>query len=124
MTDIDIKGIDKAELLAALVNGARPQGMGLLQDDGKPMTKADAQDWIDRVRSHDSSMGAATGDAPAGFNRRLSFDYVKGRPIKSDIGGDTFRPGLYDRDQGEGAAARVIAGLRAQMGPTATGVTG
>jgi hypothetical protein len=111
MQDIDIKGIDKAELLAALVNGARPQGMGFLHAGSSPMTKAEAQEWIDKCRSHDThSIGA----------QYLSFDYVKGRPIKSDISGDTFNPRLYDRDQGDGAAARVVASLRAQTGASAS----
>ncbi len=111
---IDIKGIDKAELLAALVNGARPDtaievrpseelGFGRLQDDGKGMSTEEAQTWIDEVRSHDTVTFA---------NKRLSFDYVKGRPINSNIAGDEFDERLYDRDQGQGAAAAVVARLR------------
>jgi hypothetical protein len=105
---IDIAGLDKAEVLAALVNGAKPLGMGRLHDDGRPMTKEDAQVWIDDGRTHD------TVDLP---RPRLSFDYVKGRPIKSNISGDSFDERLYDRDQGNGAAARVIAELRARVSP-------
>lgn len=100
---IDIKGIDKAELLAALVNSARPLGMGFLHDDGKPMTKEEAQGWVDSGRAHDH---------PGLSRQGLYFDYVKGRPIKSNIGGDELDPRLYDRDQGQGAAARVVASLR------------
>lgn len=100
---IDIKGIDKAELLAALVNAASPVGMGVFHDDGKPMTKAEAQKRIDDMQGH---------DYPGIPSMALSFDYVKGRPIKSNLSGDLFNPSLYDRDQGEGAAARVVAQLR------------
>jgi|ERR1019366_93945 hypothetical protein len=100
---IDIKGIDKAELLAALVNGARPQGMGFLHDTGTPMTKEEAQKWIDSGRAHGSGVPAT---------KPLRFDYVHGRPIKSDIGGDELDPRLYDRDQGQGAAEKVVASLR------------
>ena len=103
MNTIDISGIDKAELLAALVNAARPLGMGFLHDDGKPMTKSDAQKWIDQEGSHD------TRNFPG---RRLYFDYVKGRPIKSDLSSDMLDPRLYDRDQGQGAAERVVQTLR------------
>ena len=71
---IDISGIDKAELLAALVNGARPLGMGFIHDDGKAMTKEDAQEWINKGRSHDI--------VPFGHDH-LYFDYVKAGPSKA-----------------------------------------
>lgn len=89
---ITIAGIDKAELLAALVNASRPQGMGMLRDGG-PLSKADAQELVDR-------------------NKRLDFDYVRGRPLKVDISGDVLDEFLYDRDNGQGAAARVVTKLR------------
>lgn len=70
------------------------------------MTQEEAQTWIDTRRSHD-----------AGFKgRELDFDYVHGCPIKSDLSGDELDPSLYDRDQGEGAAERVIAALRQKQG--------
>lgn len=103
-----ITGIDKAELLAALVNAARPIGMGILHAGGGPMTKTEAQEWIAADRGHDT--------ASLGAGKALRFDYVKGRPIKCALGGDELNPILYDRDQGEGAAARVVAALRARMG--------
>jgi hypothetical protein len=69
---IDIKGIDKAKLLAALVNGTSPQGLGWLHANGR-YTEEQAKQVIESY-----------GD------RRLCFDYVGGRPIKSDITGDEF----------------------------------
>lgn len=39
---MDISGLSKASVLAALYNAARPQGMGFLQYDPKPMSEADA----------------------------------------------------------------------------------
>ena len=108
---INIKGIDKATLLAALVNAAPALGMGRLQDDGKPLTRDEAEElWIKPLRAQVSRL--MLGDHP-----RMRFDYVKGRPIKCDIGGDEFDPWLYDRDQGEGAAARVVARLQASETP-------
>jgi hypothetical protein len=104
---ISIKGIDKAELLAALVNGAMPLGLGVLHAGAAPMTKVEAQEWIDEGRTHD------TVNIPRDY---LRFDYVKGRPIKSNLSGDELDPRLYDRDQGEGAAARVVASLRVPRG--------
>ncbi len=104
MASVSIKGLDKADVLCALVNAAKPLGMGFLQDNGKPMTKEEAQEWIDKGRGHDMGLVSRTA---------LSFDYVKGRPIKSNISGDEFDPWGYDRDQGEGAAEKAIASLRA-----------
>jgi len=104
MENVSIKGLDKAEVLAALVNYAQPLGMGFLQDDGKPMTKEEAQARIDGDVTHDSLRVG---------NRHLYFDYVKGRPIKSDLSGDEINPALYDRDQGQGACAEAIKRLRA-----------
>jgi len=101
---IDISGLDKAELLAALVNGAKPIGLGVLQDNGEPMSIDEAQDVLAKMRSR--------GDRIRFYDRRLYFDYVKGRPIKCDISGDELDPRLYDRDQGEGAALRVVESLR------------
>lgn len=92
MEEIDISGIDKAELLAALVNGTQSVGMGRLQDNG-PITIEQARGWLDESMT-------------------LSFDYVAGRPIKTDISGDTARVRLYDRDAGEGTFACVVAELR------------
>jgi hypothetical protein len=38
----------------------------------------------------------------------LYFDYVDGRCLKIDLRGDALDPRLYDRDNGEGAAARAL----------------
>jgi hypothetical protein len=48
---------------------------------------------------------------------RLYFDYVGGRPLKIDITGDELDPRLYDRDQGEGAAAMAISELTGSSAP-------
>lgn len=37
------------------------------------------------------------------------FDYLKGRVMKVSISGDSLDPRLYDRDNGQGAAARALA---------------
>ena len=91
---IDIAGLDKGAVLAALYNASQPLGMGFLHYDPKPMTAEEGQALI----------------AQAG--KYASFDYLKGRVMKVDLSGDEFRESLYDRDNGAGAAARVVAGLR------------
>lgn len=93
MSKIDIKGIDKADLLAALVNGASPLGVGVLIALTEP--------------------GGMTREGAAKLcEKHLRFDYVRGRPIKTDISGDTMDVRLYDRDAGEGEAARIVEELR------------
>ncbi|KAK2754575.1 hypothetical protein FQN54_006976 [Arachnomyces sp. PD_36] len=46
-------------------------------------------------------------------NGRL--DYLQGRVIKSDLGGDFVNPWGYDRDNGDGAFAEVVRKLREKL---------
>lgn len=89
---ISIQGLDKAEVLAALYNNARPQGMGFLQYTPEPMGSEEAGQLLTRT---------------------TYFDYLKGRVMKVSLDGDEFDPYLYDRDNGQGSAQRVIDELRA-----------
>lgn len=88
---INLNGLDKAEVLAALYNGSRAQGMGFLQYNGEPMQAEEARELLER---------------------NTYFDYLKGRVMKIDLAGDTLDPWLYDRDNGHGAAERIINALR------------
>jgi hypothetical protein len=89
---VSIKGLDKADVLAALYNASKPQGMGILHYDPKPMTRAEAADLLER---------------------ETYFDYLKGRVMKINLSrDDEFSEGLYDRDNGSGAAELVIRSLR------------
>ena len=92
MNEIDISKFDKAAVLAALYNRARPQGLGILHYKSETMTQ---------------------DDAAALLTKQKYFDYVRGRVMKVDLSGEVLRPGLYDRDNGTGAAqqALVDAGL-------------
>ena len=94
--EIDIAGIDKAKLLAALFNASRPLGMGFLQSGARnTMTDVEAREIL------------ATGDG-------AYFDYLHGRVMKIDLSSDKVRPALYDRDNGPGAVQAVVNTLRAQ----------
>lgn len=109
--EIDIKGIDKAELLAALYNNSRPMGMGFLQARPGELTIEQAREAC----GYGDDSTRMLGKNAAG-NRELYFDYLHGRPLKSDLSGDTFRPWGYDRDNGgDGTAARIIESLRAKQ---------
>lgn len=97
--NVDISGLDKAEVLAALFNASRPQRMGFhhphcLED----LTVASAQEILE-------------GEPRFPWNP-FKFDYVNGRPLKVDLRGDTFDPTSFDENNGEGAAARAVEALR------------
>lgn len=85
--DIDISKYDKAEVLIALYNHAKPQSMGFLHYNPRPMSKTEAAALLDK---------------------QTYFDYEQGRVMKVDLSGDTFSPRLYDRDNGAGAAQSAI----------------
>ncbi len=89
---VDIKGLNKAEVLAALYNNSKPQGLGFLHFDAKDMTVAEAEEILKQT---------------------TDFDYLKGRVMKVNLSSDdSFEEWLYDRDNGNGAAEKVISGLR------------
>ena len=85
---INISRADKAEVLAALYNNSRPQGMGFLHFTPEPMTAEQARELLQET---------------------TSFDYLQGRVMKVDLSGDEFEPRPYDRDNGPGAAAAALA---------------
>lgn len=100
VTDISLQGLDRAEVLAALYNASKPQGLGFLQARMVDMPKAEAAEYI---KTH-------TREGPAG-RAQCYFDYLLGRVMKVDIGGDVLRTFLYDRDNGPGAAFRALGPL-------------
>jgi hypothetical protein len=93
---IDISGLSKAEVLAALYNAASSAGKGFLT-------------------AAVSSQGEMTvRQASELLRQRTSFDWLNGRSFKIDLSSDTFEPWLYDRDNGgEGTAEKIIEQLRA-----------
>lgn len=105
MAKVNIAGLDKAELFAALYNHAKPLGMGRLQYDPTPLTKEAAQKLMEAGDD-------ASRMFPGMSRRNMYFDYVKGRPLKIDLSGDEMETWLYNRDQGENAAEQIVAKLR------------
>ena len=84
---IDIEGLDKGAVLAALVNNGSPIGMGSMHY--RKVTPEEARPLL------------------YGY-----IDYAFGVPIKATLGTDEFDEWGYDRDQGDGAAARAIDSIR------------
>ena len=89
--NISIAGLDKAEVLCVLYNRAQTQGMGVLAFKPGDMLLDEAKELL-KTQSY--------------------FDYVKGRVMKVRIEGDELNPRLYDRDNGQGAAADAIETIR------------
>ena len=97
MSAIDISKLDKAEVLAALFNASKQQGMGFLDKSGaSAMSIEDAR--------------KLTSDGDDQY-----YDYLRGRVMKVDLSKDQLQTGLYDRDNGEGAAAKALAPLLAAV---------
>ncbi len=85
---MNISHLSKAKVLAALYNGARAPIMGFMRFDPRPMLIEEAQDLFNKGQT--------------------KFDYINGRSMKVDFIEDELNTGLYNRDNGEGAAEAII----------------
>jgi len=99
MAKVNYEGLTKEQVLMALYNASKPQGLGFLHFTPEDMTEAEAKGMIEERK----------GD--------LWFDYVKGRVMKINLNSNdsTFDDCLYDRDNGDGAAQRAIDRLRESL---------
>lgn len=88
---MNISGLSKASVLAALYNASQPQGMGFLQYDPTPMTAQEAEVILEQT---------------------TDFDYLKGRVMKISLSKDEVDTWGYNRDNGDGAAEKTIDALR------------
>ena len=84
---IDISKLNKGEVLAALYNSSKPQGLGFLHYTPTGMTKEQAEKLLET---------------------QTYFDYLMGRVMKVDLSKDSFNPVGYDRDNGKGAAEGAL----------------
>lgn len=107
MATINISGIDKAELLAALYNNSRPIGMGFLQARAGIMTREIALEIMQKGDDHKRMFP----DIHASTST-LRFDYLYGRPLKCDLSGDEVETWGYNRDHGDNAFEKIVEGLR------------
>ena len=86
-------GLSKAEVLSALYNNAKCQGLGFLHYKNEDLTIEQAEQLL-KLTTY--------------------FDYLYGRVLKVDLKGDDgFEEWLYDRDNGEGAAQQSLDDYRA-----------
>jgi hypothetical protein len=101
MANVNIAGLDKAEVLLALWQASRTQGRSWLGWVSGELTLEQAKQEIED-RKHTA------------FDSKNSiyFDYLNGRVMKVDLGQDEFDSRLYDRDNGDGAAQQAIDNLR------------
>jgi hypothetical protein len=99
---INISGLDKGAVLAALWNNASVPPSSDPDADTIPMTTEAAQS----VFLYRRVSNGQTGEAVYGF------DYFSGRLLKVNLAGDELDPWGYDRDNGQGLAERVITHLR------------
>lgn len=88
---LDIKGLDKAEVLKALYDSSHVQGMGFLQ------AVPEGTVTVDHCREL--------------LKKSTYFDYLYGRGLKVDLSGDEFDERLYERDNSSGSAARALVPL-------------
>lgn len=80
--------LTKEEVLCALYNNAKAQGIGIFMFVPGELTTEQARKLL---------------------NQRSYFDYLAGRVLKVDLSGDEgFDESLYDRDNGEGTAQKAI----------------
>lgn len=101
--DMNISGLDKAVVLAALYNGSKQQGMGFVDKHGaNDITTEQAREYIKER---------------ADVVRGMYFDYLNGRVMKIDLSYDEMKTAMYNRDNGEGAAEAIIEQIRASMPP-------
>lgn len=89
---MDITGLNKARVLAALYNASRPQGLGFMNYEPTPMTEEQAQEILD--------------------NGQTYFDYLNGRVMKINLEEDEVNTWAYNRDNGPNAAENVVEALR------------
>lgn len=90
---MNIKGLNKAEVLLALWKGSKEQGISFLGRED--------------VTLEDCGLEI---ESCVKFNARV--DYFGGRVIKVNFNKDVLDLWLYNRDNGEGAGERIIEQLK------------
>lgn len=87
---MNISKLSKAKVLATLYNGSKVQGMGFLQARQGLMNESEAEELL---------------------KDQKDFDYLFGKVMKIDLSSDELDTRLYNRDNGEGKAERLLSEL-------------
>lgn len=95
---MNIKGLDKAEVLAVLYNNSFAMGMGMLNYVEGDLPIEEARIFIN--------------DAIVINSNLVYFDYLLGRIMKIDLTTDEVDTTKYNKDNGENAAENLIDKLR------------
>jgi hypothetical protein len=104
---ISYEGLDEAVLIHGLYHGTGSLGLNtptgiidFVNGGARVTVEAVAADIAERNR-----------------DGQIRIDYYRGRPLKVNLDTEakTFEERLYDRDAGEGAAARVVAALQSEQ---------
>ena len=127
---INLKGLNKAEVLATLYNNAKPMGLGHKHYDPADMTVSQADSFLKSLMSHlyeckfcnmnsdlDSIARNMIGTGCSvytNYKRKgdLHIDYLKGRPIKLDVLFDEWDETQYEQRNGDRVAVNAINKLR------------
>lgn len=120
MAIIDITGLDQVEVFRRLYNRARPQGMGFLHFEPEDMTYEQAQqEYSPDVDYHRGRVMKVTIRSRQVEVQKLSRINYSDSEIAERVPAEGveyyFDGWLYDRDNGEGAAAEVVNRLRAEV---------
>jgi hypothetical protein len=92
---VDISGLDKESVLAALYNASAPRRLGFLKYDPRAMDIVMARHVI-RERGHDAFIDLPVMRRIAAGPPYWGLDYVYGRPIKVNLAADRLEPRGYD----------------------------
>ena len=120
MSSVDITGLPREAVLAALYNAATPRGMGFSHYDARPMDAAQALRVINERGNdllhmvHKLNPGIFPAPKP---RLTLAFDYVYGRPLKVHLVSERIDARFYDEIHGEGRAQLVVDILRSSGDP-------
>jgi hypothetical protein len=106
---LDVGAMPPAEVVRRLYNASFSAGLGRLHFKPEDMTDAEAQALLDERMQQIGPLTDETPERRAMAHKMAQyFDYLHGRVMKIFA---TERPlfvALYDRDNGEGAAARAL----------------
>ncbi|WP_340375719.1 hypothetical protein U5640_11610 [Streptomyces sp. SS7] len=114
-TRIDIAGLERADVLAALYNHTKPFGAAgqLVPFALETLAPADAQVFINAAKQRNIREAPARDTVYVELDGTLSLDYLWGHSLKLAFDGDVVDATVYDIDNGAGLAARAIEHLRA-----------